>query len=223
MVPEGMKPKVVERLLQGVINEQDYHLDTGILGTRYLLDVLSDLGYTDVAFKVASQRTYPGWGYMVEEGATTLWERWENIGGGGMNSHNHIMLGSVDAWFYRVLAGISSLSPGWKHVRFKPPVVKGLDSARASLRSVRGVISISWERSAEDFVMETVVPVGSRGTAYVPLQREDQAVLLDGDSLWPEAKSRGLLQHGCELVGRDGAYLVLTVGSGKHEFRVISR
>lgn len=223
MVPAEAKPKVVERLLHGVVNEQDYHLDTGILGTRYLLDVLSDLGHTDVAFRVAAQRTYPGWGYMVEEGATTLWERWENIGGGGMNSHNHIMLGSVDAWFYRVLAGLSSLSPGWKQIRFKPPVIEGLHSAQASLRSVRGTLSISWVRRVEDFLMTVVVPVGSFGTVYVPLQREDQAVLLDGVSLWPGMEPRGPLQPRCELVGREANYVILTVGSGTFEFRVNTR
>jgi alpha-L-rhamnosidase len=223
MVPQDQKPRVVERLLHGVINEQDYHLDTGILGTRYLLDVLSDLGHTDVAFRVASQRTYPGWGYMVEEGATTLWERWEHIGGGGMNSHNHIMLGSVDAWFYRVLAGLSSLTPGWTHIRFKPPVITGLESARASLRSVRGTVSISWERNVEGFVMGLVVPVGSRGTTHIPIQQGSQAVMLNGSRIWPEARPRAPIEPGCELVGREGDYLVLEVGSGKHELTVTSR
>jgi len=223
MVPEDQKARVVERLLHGVINEQDYHLDTGILGTRYLLDVLSDLGHTDVAFKVASQRTYPGWGYMVEEGATTLWERWENIAGGGMNSHNHIMLGSVDAWFYRVLAGISSLSPGWTHICFKPPAISGLDSARASLRSVRGPISISWNRNFEGFVMKLTVPVGARGTAYVPFQHDGQVVVLNGSRIWPEASPEGRIEPGCELVGHEGAYIVINVGSGKHELLVNSR
>lgn len=222
MVPEESKPRVVGRLLHGVINEQDYHLDTGILGTRYLLDVLSDLGYTDVAFKVATQRTYPGWGYMVEEGATTLWERWEKIGGGGMNSHNHIMLGSVDAWFYRVLAGLSVLSPGWKHIRFKPPVVQGLDFARAELKSIRGRVSIAWARSAGEFSMEIVLPVGAIGTVYVPLQREDQAVVLNGANIWPEPHSRSSMQSGCEMVGRDGNHVILTVGSGEYVFRVNS-
>jgi len=220
MVPPEGKAKVVERLLHGVVNEQDYHLDTGILGTRYLLDVLSDLGRTDVAFRVAVQRTYPGWGYMVEEGATTLWERWEKIGGGGMNSHNHIMLGSVDAWFYRVLAGLSTLAPAWKHIRFKPPVVQGLDSAQAEFRSVRGRVSVAWRRSAEEFLMAIVVPVGAVGTVYVPVQREDHVVILDGTTVWPATQRQGSKAQGCELVGCEEKYVLLNVGSGEYAFRV---
>ncbi|OGU26950.1 MAG: alpha-L-rhamnosidase [Ignavibacteria bacterium GWA2_54_16] len=220
MVPPEGKAKVVERLLHGVVNEQDYHLDTGILGTRYLLDVLSDLGRTDVAFRVAVQRTYPGWGYMVEEGATTLWERWEKIGGGGMNSHNHIMLGSVDAWFYRVLAGLSTLAPAWKHIRFKPPVVQGLDSAQAEFRSVRGRVSVAWRRSAEEFLMAIVVPVGAVGTVYVPVQREDHVVILDGTTVWSATQRQGSKAQGCELVGCEEKYVLLNVGSGEYAFRV---
>lgn len=220
MVPAESKPRVVERLLHGIVDEQDYHLDTGILGTRYLLDVLSDLGYTGIAFKVAAQRTYPGWGYMVEEGATTLWERWEKICGGGMNSHNHIMLGSVDAWFYRVLAGIAPLSPGWKHIRFKPPVVEGLDSAQADLNSIRGKVSIAWKRRADEFSMELVVPVGSTGTVYVPLQCEDRAIVLDWTVLWPEPPPGDVTNQAAGLVGREEDYVVFTVGSGEYVFKV---
>jgi len=216
MVPPDSKPKVIERLLDAVVDEHDYHVDTGILGARYLLDVLSELGYTDVAFKVASQRTYPGWGYMVEEGATTLWERWEKIAGGGMNSHNHIMFGSVDAWFYRVLAGLSPLSPGWRQIRYKPPVLQGLHSARAVLKSVRGSISIAWKKSDQEFRLEIVVPVGCSGRVFVPLLNSNQLVTLDETEIWPEAQARRPGQREYELIGREGDYLILVVGSGEH-------
>lgn len=97
MVPEIDRDRILNKLLDNIVREHDHHLDTGILGTRYLLDVLTENGRADTAFRVATQESYPGWGYMVREGATTLWERWESITGGGMNSHNHITLGSIDA------------------------------------------------------------------------------------------------------------------------------
>ncbi len=184
MVPKDQKAQVLGRLLHSVVSDQDYHLDTGILGTRYLLDVLTENGFGGVAYKVAAQRTYPGWGYMVEEGATTLWERWEKITGGGMNSHNHIMLGSVDAWFYRVIAGLSCLEPGWKRIRFAPPVFDGLESARASLKTIQGSASISWQRDDNTLSIELHIPVGSWGVVAVPLIWEKQVVTEGNQTLW---------------------------------------
>ena len=184
MVPPDEKAHVLSRLLHGVVAEQDYHLDTGILGTRYLLDVLTENGFADVAYRVASQRTYPGWGYMVEEGATTLWERWEKITGGGMNSHNHIMLGSVDAWFYRVISGLSCLEPGWKRIRFAPRVFEGLDSAHASLRTVQGIASIAWQRNKDSLSIDVCIPVGSLGIVDLPLMWDKQKVVEGDRTLW---------------------------------------
>jgi len=95
MVPEECREMVVGRLLESVVKQQGLHLDTGIVGLRYLFDVLTGLGYQEIAYRIITQTSYPGWGYMLREGATTLWERWEKIEGEGMNSNNHVMLGSV--------------------------------------------------------------------------------------------------------------------------------
>ena len=103
MVPSERREEITTLLIESITKHDDCHLDTGILGTRYLFDVLSAAGAADLAGRIIRERSYPGWGYMIDEGATTLWERWENREGSGMNSHNHTMLGSVDSWFYRVL------------------------------------------------------------------------------------------------------------------------
>ncbi|MGC8746870.1 MAG: family 78 glycoside hydrolase catalytic domain [Candidatus Saccharicenans sp.] len=100
LVPEDCRSAVWQNLLESIIVHHDYHLDTGIIGTRYLLDVLSRFDRPEVALKIILQESYPGWGYMIREGATTLWERWEKLTGRGMNSHNHVMFGSLDAWLY---------------------------------------------------------------------------------------------------------------------------
>lgn len=86
MAPSEKKAAVLETLLRSVVKYTDHHIDTGILGTRYLLDVLAENGRADEAYKIATCESYPGWGYMVREGATTLWEQWENLAGPGMNS-----------------------------------------------------------------------------------------------------------------------------------------
>ena len=95
--------------------------------------VLSDNGYADLAFQLVTQTTYPGWGYMVKEGATTMWERWEYLTETGMNSQNHIMLGSVDAWFYRFLAGIQidSSEAGWEIFSHSSPYFRRTENLSA--------------------------------------------------------------------------------------------
>jgi alpha-L-rhamnosidase len=218
MVPEDQKESILKRLLDSVIEEQDYHLDTGIIGTRYLLDVLTENGYDDVAYKVATQKSYPGWGYMVEEGATTLWERWEKIAGGGMNSHNHIMLGSVDAWFYRAIAGISTLSAGWERIQIKPLVTGDLEHASATLETIRGDVRASWQKESDLFKLEVLVPVNSEAEVHIPLLWEPCIVREGEVVIWENGRAkepgREAVRHG----GVTGKNILLVVGSGKYVF-----
>ena len=220
MVPREKEQQVLGRLLHSIIEEQDYHLDTGILGTRYLLDVLTENGHADVAYKVASQRTYPGWGYMVEEGATTLWERWEKITGGGMNSHNHIMLGSVDAWFYRSLAGISCLGPGWSQILIKPHIVEGLHFAEADVRTVKGNASVSWHRSAQLLLLKFSIPVGCVGQVFVPIPWERSTVEEGGKILWRKGDERSADVAQGRYIEIEGKHVHFEFGSGEYQLRV---
>lgn len=173
LVPPEDRDKVLENLLTSIINHHDYHLDTGLLGTRFLLDVLSQFDRQDVALKIILQESYPGWGYMLKEGATTLWERWEKLTGPGMNSHNHIMFGSVDAWFYKNLAGFGLIEPGWRAFQIKPFVPEELDQVRARFTTIQGEISVFWQKSDSFFDLELEIPVGSRARLFLPI-------------LWPE-------------------------------------
>jgi alpha-L-rhamnosidase len=220
MVPQEEKSHVLERLLHSVVSDQDFHLDTGILGTRYLLDVLSENGYGDVAYKVATQRTYPGWGYMVEEGATTLWERWEKITGGGMNSHNHIMLGSVDAWFYRVIAGLSCLEAGWKRIQFKPPVFEGLNEARASIETVRGEAAIAWQNDGSNLSQNIKVPVGAVGVLHVPLFQETAEIFEGSRLLWSPGMTDMPGDGEIRFVEQGEKHVVFESGSGEFNIEV---
>jgi alpha-L-rhamnosidase len=186
MVPEDKREKVLAGLLESVVRRQDCHLDTGILGTRYLLDVLAENGHAETAYRIATRTSYPGWGYMLGEGATTLWERWEKLEGPGMNSHNHIMLGSVDAWFYRVLAGLNPLSPGWREIGIKPHPLGDLTSVEAGVKTVRGRAAVSWGRDDAAFRLGFTVPAGSSARVEVPLLwtrariRSEEKLLWDG-------------------------------------------
>jgi alpha-L-rhamnosidase len=220
MSPKEQRHQVFERLLQSVVEEQDYHLDTGILGTRYLLDVLTDMGRVDVAYKVASQRTYPGWGYMVEEGATTLWERWEKITGGGMNSHNHIMLGSIDAWFYRVLAGISCLEPGWSSIAIKPHVIEGFTYAEADVKTVKGFARVLWRRSIRSMSLTFSLPVGSVGHIYVPVLGKGMTIEEKGRMVWQDGAPQPGNAHDMRFMANDGNHILFECGSGTYELQI---
>jgi alpha-L-rhamnosidase len=219
MVPPEKKPKVLESLLKSVVRHQDCHVDTGILGTRYLLDVLTANGQAETAFRVATQRSYPGWGYMIEEGATTLWERWEKLAGPAMNSQNHIMFGSIDAWFYRTIAGLSILEPGWKRFQVKPHVLGGLVSAEASLKTVRGPVRSAWNKEATDFILEVLVPLGAAARVCVPMVFPEGILTESGKVLY-----RGLRPPdpvaGITPAGREDRHVVFEVSSGAYRFEL---
>jgi alpha-L-rhamnosidase len=213
MVPANKKEKVIQKLVNHVARDQDCHLDTGILGTRYLLDVLTENGHADVAYKVATQRTYPGWGYMVEEGATTLWERWEKITSGGMNSHNHVMLASVDAWFYRVIGGISTIEPGWRKIRVKPYILGDLRFATASVNTIAGYIKCSWELGENSLEMHVNIPVGCSAEINVPVLSKNQSIKINGKIVY----SKGFWKSKStefSLSKKNDKYITFTSGSG---------
>ncbi len=218
MVPADKKEVVLNKLLHSIINDHDYQLDTGIIGTRYLLDVLTDNGHGDVAYRIATQRSYPGWGYMIAEGATTLWERWEKITSGGMNSHNHIMLGSVDAWFYRAIAGISCLEPGWKRIRIKPGLFGDLKYATARFKTVRGDVYVSWERSNQNFNLICNIPIGAKAEIYLQ-QTSQQIDLYEGGVQITNQDIQKSRHAGIIALNLADNAFILTCGSGFYHFQ----
>jgi alpha-L-rhamnosidase len=217
MVPPEKKRLVLERLLESVVKEWDYHLDTGILGARYLLDVLTEAGYGQTAFRVATQRSYPGWGYMVEQGATTLWERWENLTGGGMNSHNHIMLGSLDAWLYRVVAGLKCDAPAWRKITVRPPLFAGLTDASAEVMTIRGKAGVSWRRGARRFELCVDVPVGAEAVVCFPLIEGADAIAEGETVIWKDGAAAGRTSS-ISFLGKENEYAQFRVGSGRYTF-----
>ena len=216
MVPPEEVDAVEDTLLRAVIDDQDYHVDTGIIGTRYLLDVLSEIGRVDVAFRVAAQTSYPGWGYMIREGATTLWERWEKITGGGMNSHNHVMLSGVDAWFYKYLAGIRCASPGWRKIRLEPPLIDGLTWARASVETIRGTVSAAWNRSEDEFRLKVVVPASAQARIGIPIPWEHFLLEEGGKTIGDEHGFRRAPLF--RFLGGSRGRIVLVAPGGTYEF-----
>ena len=168
VAPENVS-RVVDNLVKDV-EAHGYHLTTGNLCTKYLLEMLTEHGHVDAAYRIAAQTTYPSWGFMLENGATALWERWEYLTGDAMNSHNHPMMGSVGSWFQKYLVGIRPdfENPAFSHFSVKPYVPSELDSAEGSLETVKGKISCSWSKQGRKLVMDVEVPAGTTATVGIP-------------------------------------------------------
>ncbi|HWI59432.1 MAG TPA: alpha-L-rhamnosidase C-terminal domain-containing protein, partial [Bacillota bacterium] len=161
--PEN-RARVLSNLVAAV-EKQNNHIDTGILGAKYLLNTLADNGRADVAYRMASQKDLPSWGYWLEQGATTLWEQWN-----GTESRNHIMFGDISAWFYKTLAGINldPAAPGFQHIVIKPNVVGDLTAAQAHYQSVRGTIVSNWRVEKDQLQLSVTVPANTTATLYLP-------------------------------------------------------
>lgn len=163
LVPEGHGAKVLAALIANI--ESQGHIDTGILGAKYVLRVLAEAGRADLAFRLITRKEQPSWAWWIEQGATTLWEDWK-----GASSLNHIMFGDVSNWFFQWVAGIGldPDSPGFAHIRIQPQPLAGLTWAKASYDSVRGRIVSHWERKAGAFSLDLTIPANTQATLYLP-------------------------------------------------------
>jgi alpha-L-rhamnosidase len=222
LVPAEKKQAVLQSLIDDIVVLHGKHVNTGIIGTRYLLDVLSDNGYADLALQLVTQTTYPGWGHMVKEGATTLWERWEYLTETGMNSQNHIMLGSVDAWFYRYLAGIriDNAESGWQSFHIRPHILGDLQFVSASVQTVRGLVSSRWSKSYHSLEFHVTVPVNSQATVNIPKIGLEHVVITEGETvIWKDGRTG---QHVAGLSGgrEEKEAVTFNVGSGTYCFVV---
>ncbi|MDD2956915.1 MAG: family 78 glycoside hydrolase catalytic domain [Lachnospiraceae bacterium] len=175
MPESGEEQRVLENLLEDIRGEE-FHLTTGNLGSKYVLETLFQYGYVDEAFAILTQTTYPSWGYMLENGATTLWERWEKVdsyeGVSKMASRNHPMAGAAGVCLTKYLAGIrpDEAHPGFIHSKIRPSIPKKLSRVSASLETVHGPIKSEWRKESTDtFYMKTVIPTGCSAWVDVPV------------------------------------------------------
>lgn len=160
-IVEGeLRDKVAKRLAELIENNGD-RLDTGFTTTSYLLDVLKDTGYLDIAYKLLFQTKCPSWLYQVEQGATTIWERWNALRPDGSvteSSFNHFSLGSVGDWIYRNIGGIAVKSPGYKAIKFAPDIHCGLTYSACELDSPYGKIICNWQWQGSTCKIDLHVP-----------------------------------------------------------------
>ncbi|MBW2084220.1 MAG: family 78 glycoside hydrolase catalytic domain, partial [Deltaproteobacteria bacterium] len=166
-VPRDRLDAVVKNLVEDIMTTHKGHLSTGMLGTNALVQALPEYGWANVMYQIATQITFPSWGYEVLKGATTIWESW-NGNPDEQLSYNMKLFGSVEKFFYKGLAGISPAEPGYKRITIMPHIVDDLKYARASIKTVRGEVKSNWTRNSNEFCLDVSIPVNSQAKVSIP-------------------------------------------------------
>ncbi|MBM3178311.1 MAG: family 78 glycoside hydrolase catalytic domain [Bacteroidetes bacterium] len=219
MLPEDMRQHAADRLAEN-IKSYGNHLTTGFLGTPYLCHVLSKYRYTDLAYTLLLQETYPSWLYPVKMGATTIWERWDGIKPDstfqtpGMNSFNHYAYGAIGDWMYRVAAGIDTeeSNPGYKSIVITPHTGKGLDRADATLETPYGKARSAWTKVGTGLQLEVEIPVNT--TAKIRIPTSNAAGITEGNKKIQDMKELKVKTAG-------NGYTELEIGSGTYVFKTL--
>ncbi|MGW9129792.1 alpha-L-rhamnosidase [Streptomyces sp. NPDC055681] len=206
LLAEADRGPAADRLVE-LIKAKDWHLSTGFLGTPRLLPVLTSTGHTDVAYRLLVQRSFPSWGYQIDKGATTMWERWDSIRpdgsfqDAGMNSFNHYAYGSVGEWMYANIAGIAPAAPGFRKILVRPRPGGGVTSAEGRYDSVRGPVITRWKVDEDGFRLALTVPANTTAEVWIPAA--DAAQVSHGTS---------------EFIRMEDGCAVFAAGSGTHRF-----
>ncbi|MGE5520488.1 MAG: family 78 glycoside hydrolase catalytic domain [Candidatus Dadabacteria bacterium] len=215
IAPESESEKIFRNITDKIVVQNYTHISTGVVGTQWIMRWLTYFNRPDLAYKLASNTTYPSWGYMVKNGATTIWELWNgNTADPAMNSQNHVMLlGDLLIWMYEDLAGIRSDSSAvaFKTTIMKPAFNCGLNYVNSSYQSPYGQIKSDWKKQENGLSWNIDIPANSEAIIYLPAI-SDQLVKESGKNL-KEVK-------GIELIRVEVDNVVIKIGSGKYSFTV---
>ncbi len=210
IVPDDKKTQVLNNLVNDIAEKNGNHLTTGVLGTKYMPEALAQCGSAGVAWKIINQKTAPGWDDMMEK-YTTMCEFWTL-----KQSKNHVMMGSIDAWFYKYIAGIQldQAEPAFRSFQIKPAWLDGLEHGKGEVRSLRGLVGSEWERHPGLFTLKVQVPFNTTAKVYLPGNEADEIT---------EGEKRLSQVEGVQYLGfKDGAHL-LWVHSGIYTFKAEKR
>ncbi|WP_298878666.1 alpha-L-rhamnosidase [uncultured Polaribacter sp.] len=210
------KLKAQQYLLEEIKNA-NYHLGTGFLGTPILPKVLDDMGEIDLMYKILFKETYPSWFYSINQGATTMWERWNSFSKEGgynsqsMNSLNHYAYGAIGQWMYERIAGLASLAPGYKKIRIAPvPNTEFLTSASASVKTPFGKASSSWKIENNSFNLDVVIPPNTTAEIHI-LNASKNKLLLDGNNFKETSNLK--------LISSDDNSVIILAEPGTYNFQ----
>ena len=228
VVPEANREGVAANAAKNIVEKYNGHLHTGIIGTTAMMEALVEHGYGDVMYSLVNRTTYPGWGYMVDQGATTVWEAWSRSMSSAWRAESMAMFATIDEFFYSYLAGIKGpdyygsgfMTPGFRSIEIKPHILGDLTSASASIKTVRGRLSSSWKRKGNSIILEVTIPANSQARVSMPKVALGKITVEEsGKTIW----KNGSYFDGVEGItdGSESAeYVIFDVGSGSYAFKV---
>lgn len=210
MVPEEHRARVFAGLVEKIEKQSKGHIGTGLVGGQWLMRTLTAGGRADIGYAFATHRDYPSWGYMLEKGATTVWELWNgDTADPAMNSGNHVMLvGDLVIWLNESVAGIKSAAPGFKHIEMKPVIPVGLGWVKASHRSPHGLVVSNWKIDGVTTTWEVSIPPNATATLHLP-----PGDVTEGGNGIKDVP-------GIKVVGTQVGGVAVEVGSGSYRFEV---
>ncbi len=217
LIEPDLKDVVADRLIKK-FEEADRHLRTGFLGTPLLAPVFDELGYPEICFELLFKESYPSWFFPINQGATTMWERWnsyshaDGFGDANMNSFNHYAYGAIGQFMYERVAGLSPdpENPGYKHFFIRPLIGGSLESASAELETPYGKAKSGWENSGGQLTIHATIPPNTTATCVLPTSKI-AAVRVNGMLL-----AESTLEFGDVTNGK----LEVKVGPGSHDFQI---
>ena len=214
LLPEDKRHAAANHLIER-IKARQWHLSTGFFGTNYLLPVLTEEGRINAAYLLLNNDTFPSWGYSINNGATTIWERWDGwteekgFQAPGMNSFNHCSLGSVGKWMFNTLIGIDTDGPGFRNIIIRPQPGGELSFARGVYNSINGPIISDWKIIGNKFRLKITIPANTTATVYVPAKSAESVT---------ESGKPVELVPGIKFLHWSHDTAVYEIGSGKYRF-----
>lgn len=213
LAPDSIRSQVFDHIVNKTMQDFQGHISTGLVGAQWLMRTLTRNGRSDIAYQLATNTTYPSWGYMAKHGATTIWELWNgNTADPAMNSGNHVMLlGDLIVWLYEDLAGIraDSSGPGFKKIIMRPYPVKGLGHVKASFHSVHGLIKSEWEVKDSAFDWQVTIPANTTAQLWIPASAVTEVM---------ESGKEAASAKGVHFEGMHEDRAVYQLGSGIYHF-----
>lgn len=216
---DGQRRELAAKYLIEDIGKKNWHLSTGFVGTKTLMNVLSRIGRADVAYRLLHNQTFPSWGFSVKHGATSIWERWDGwtpekgFQNPGMNSFAHYSFGAVYQWMVENIGGIQAGDVGYRRITIAPEIDEKLSFARVSYESARGRIESHWRKTDQQIDLHITIPANTTATVLLPVSDAGQA--REGGK--PLSETAGV-----RLIGVEKGKVKLEAGSGSYQFELRS-
>ncbi|GBF20184.1 MULTISPECIES: alpha-L-rhamnosidase [Arenibacter] len=219
LYPRDLAPKGAA-ILAEKIEKNGFKFSTGFLGTKHVMLALSKYGYDDISYKIFQQTEYPSWGYSVENGSTSIWERWNSYTkddaensdlNAKMNSFSHYAFGSVAEWMFQHAIGIDIEDDGYRNIIIKPSISKEMDYINGSYKSICGTISSAWNWKGKEVLMNIEIPVNTTAKVHIPTA--EISSIKEGNKTLSKVASVTILESNDQET-------ILEIGSGTYSFRV---